>query len=191
MSDFYALLARMKNIERWSLMRSNVKENVLEHTAVVAMISHALGEINNRIFGGNVNVDKLVTTALFHESSEVLTGDLPTPIKYYDEIINSAYKRLENLALDKLLGMLPSEFYSDYFNILKQDVSSYEYRLVKAADKLSAYVKCIEEIKSGNNEFCNAKLTIEKALPMDIPEVKYFCDNFLESFKKDLDDITL
>ncbi len=191
MSDFYALLTRMKNIERWSLMRSNVKENVLEHSAIVCMLSHALGEINNRIFAGKVNVDKLVTMALFHESSEVLTGDLPTPIKYYDDNINSAYKRLEDLACDKLLGLLPQEFYSDYFTILKQDSSSYEYRLMKAADKLAAYIKCLEEIKSGNSEFTNAKQTIEKALPLDIPEVKYFCDNFLDSFSKDLDDITL
>lgn len=192
MSDFFALLSRMKNIERWSLMRSNLKENVLEHSAIVGFISHSLGEINNVVFGGNIDSNLLVTLALFHECSEVLTGDLPTPIKYYNKSINTAYKELESLANKKLIGSLPSEFRDDYDNILNYPKDNYEYKLVKSADKISAYIKASEEVKSGNNEFFNAKETLFKAINnIDLPEVKYFIENFLPSYLKDLDNITL
>ncbi len=192
MSDFYALLTRMKNIERWALMRCNVKENVLEHTAIVAFISHSLGMINNKIYNGNIDCNLLVTISLFHESSEVLTGDLPTPIKYYNSSINSAYKELESLANEKLIGSLPTEFREDYTTILNYDKDSYEYKLCKSADKIAAYIKSAEEVKSGNSEFNNAKKSLYKSITeIDLPEVKYFIANFLPSFEKDLDNITL
>lgn len=192
MSDFYALLTRMKNIERWALMRCNVKENVLEHTAIVAFISHSLGMINNKIFSGNIDSNLLVTISLFHESSEVLTGDLPTPIKYYNNSINNAYKQLENLANEKLIGSLPPEFRDDYSTILNYDKDTYEYKLCKSADKIAAYIKSAEEVKSGNSEFNNAKETLYKSIKsIELPEVKYFIKNFLPSFLKDLDNITL
>ena len=192
MSDFYALLTRMKNIQRWSLMRSNLQENVLEHTAIVAFISHALGEINNKIYKGNIDPNLLVSIALFHESSEVLTGDLPTPIKYYNSSINTAYKEIENLANEKLIGCLPIEFRSDYSTLLNYDKDTYEYKLTKSADKIAAYIKASEEVKSGNSEFNNAKNTLYKTVHEIVyPEVKYFIENFLPSFEKDLDNITL
>ena len=192
MSDFYALLTRLKNIERWQLMRCNVKENVLEHTAIVSFISHSLGMINNKIFGGNIDRNLLVSIALFHESSEVLTGDLPTPIKYYNQSINSAYKELESLANDKMVGSLPAEFREEYNNLLNYDKDSYEYKLTKAADKIAAYIKSAEEVKSGNSEFNNAKQTLYKSIKeINLPEVQYFIENFLPSFLKDLDNITL
>ena len=192
MSDFYALLTRMKNIQRWSLMRSNLQENVLEHTAIVAFISHALGEINNKVFNGNIDKNLLVSIALFHESSEVLTGDLPTPIKYYNTSINKAYKEIENLANDKLIGCLPVEFRNDYSTLLNYDKDTYEYKLTKSADKIAAYIKASEEVKSGNSEFNNAKNTLYKSIhEITYPEVIYFIENFLPSFEKDLDNITL
>lgn len=192
MADFYAILSRMKNIQRWSLMRSNIKENVMEHSALVAIISHALGEINNRVYNGNVNVDKLVTIAIFHESSEVLTGDLPTPIKYYNQSINSAYKAIEAEANTKLISCLPSEFRQDYEKILNYDKDTYEYKLVKSADKISAYIKCVEEVKSGNSEFNHAKDTLYKTITTTgIAEVDYFNEHFLTGFEKNLDNITL
>lgn len=192
MSDFYALLSRMKNIERWSLMRCNLKENVMEHSATVAIIAHALGIINNKIFFGHIDADKLVTMSVFHEAGEVLTGDLPTPIKYYNSNIRNAYKDIEALACEKLIGCLPAEFQPEYEAVLNTDTNSYEYKLLKAADKLGAYIKCVEEVKSGNYEFNNAKITLYNSVTStQLKEVDYFIENFLPSFEKNLDNITL
>lgn len=188
--NFYAYLGRMKYIERWSLMYSTVKENIMEHSEQVAQIAHALAMINNKIFGGDANAEKCVTLAVFHECSEVITGDLPTPIKYYNNEIKVAYKDLEAVSNKKLLSMLPEEFKLEYEKIISPDESTIEYKLSKSADKLSAYIKCLEELKSGNKEFQKAEKSIKKELEASpIPEVKYFMENFIPGFKKTLDEL--
>lgn len=180
----------MKFINRWSLMHSGVTENIMEHSEQVAQFAHALAMINNQILGGAADAGKCVIYAVFHEASEVITGDLPTPIKYYNNEIKSAFKGLESVANDKLITMLPQELKQTYKGIISPDTLSYEYRLVKAADKLSAYVKCIEEVKSGNKEFSKALKTIEKELESNpLPEVKYFLDHFIAGFAKTLDEL--
>ena len=171
-------------------MHSIVNENIMEHSEQVAQIAHALAMISNKIFGGEVNADRCVTLAVFHECSEVITGDLPTPIKYYNNEIKVAYKDLEAVANDKLLSMLPDEFRMDYESIIAPDESTIEYKLSKAADKISAYVKCLEELKSGNTEFQKAEKSIKKELEnSSLPEVKFFMDNFIPGFKKTLDEL--
>ena len=191
MYNFFAYMARMKHIKRWSLMRSTEEENIAEHSAQVAQIAHAMAIIKNRLFGGNINPDRVTTLALYHETGEVLTGDLPTPIKYYNPKIRSAYKEIEAIANEKLLSMIPSELRKDYEEIVLQNEDSYEHILVKAADKISAYAKCIEEMKSGNREFAKAELSLKKEVEAFYvyDEVKYFCDKFLPSFKKTLDEL--
>ncbi|MBR6751600.1 MAG: 5'-deoxynucleotidase [Clostridia bacterium] len=188
--NFFAYLNRMKYIERWSLMHSTKKENIMEHSEQVAQLAHALAYVSNKIYGNNVDVNACVTLAVFHESSEVITGDLPTPIKYYNNEIKVAYKELEKVADDKLLSMLPQEMRDDYKKILEPDKNSYEYKLVKAADRLAAYVKCLEEIKSGNKEFSKAEKSIKKELENSpLPEIKYFMDNFIKGFSLTLDEL--
>lgn len=187
MSNFYALINRMKYIRRWCLMRANYDENLFEHSFQVAVIAHALSLIKNKKFGGNVDADFVATAALFHDSSEVITGDMPTPVKYNNPALKAAYKDLEKTADEKLLSMLPDflrEEYEKYFNV---DISSDEGRLIKAADKISAYIKCVEETLSGNGEFAIAEKTTLNAIDVDLPEVKYFMDNCLEGFFKPLD----
>ena len=181
----------MKFIKRWSLMKSVNEENIAEHSAQVAHIAHALALIKNKFYGGDINADRVATLALYHESSEVITGDLPTPIKYYNPKIRNAYKEIEGAANQKLLSMLPEELREDYLPIVEHDSESYEYKLVKVADKISAYVKCVEELKSGNREFAKAEASLKKEVESyyDLPEVKYFCDRFLESFSKTLDEL--
>ena len=188
--NFFAYLNRMKYIERWSLMHSTKKENIMEHSEQVAQLAHALAYVSNKIYGNNVDVNACVTLAVFHESSEVITGDLPTPIKYYNNEIKVAYKELEKVADNKLLSMLPQEMRDDYKKILEPDKNSYEYKLVKAADRLAAYVKCLEEIKSGNKEFSKAEKSIKKELENSpLPEIKYFMDNFIKGFSLTLDEL--
>ena len=162
----------------------------MEHSEQVAQIAHALAMINNKIFGGDANAEKCVTLAVFHECSEVITGDLPTPIKYYNNEIKVAYKDLEAVSNKKLLSMLPEEFKFEYEKIISPDESTIEYKLSKSADKLSAYIKCLEELKSGNKEFQKAEKSIKKELEASpIPEVKYFMENFIPGFKKTLDEL--
>jgi len=181
----------MKLIRRWSLMKSVSDENVAEHSAQVAQIAHALALIKNRMFGGELNVDRITSAALYHEASEVLTGDLPTPIKYYNPEIRKAYKDIEAVANDKLLSMLPDQLRDDYRELIEVPVDSYEYALIKAADKISAYIKCIEELKSGNREFAKAEATLKKEVKsfFYLGEVKYFFDNFIDTFGKTLDEL--
>lgn len=191
MYNFFAYISRMKLIRRWSLMKAVTDENIAEHSAQVAQIAHALAIIGNKIYGKNLNADRIATLALYHESSEVITGDLPTPIKYYNPDIRKAYKDIESVANDRLLSMLPEELREDYRPLVDQDETSYEHTLVKAADKLSAYIKCIEEMKSGNREFAKAEQSLKASVEeyFHIPEIKYFCDNFLPSFAKTLDEL--
>lgn len=187
--DFFAYLNRMKYIERWSLMHSTVKENVMEHSAGVAMIAHALGVINNVVFSGGVSPDRCAAIAVFHEASEVITGDLPTPIKYYNEDIRSAYKNIEEIAEKQLLATLPETFRESYGSLVLPGKGA-EYVLVKAADKIAAYLKCVEELKYGNKEFLKAKNATLKAIrDMGLPEVDYFFDNFVKGYEKTLDEM--
>ena len=184
-------MARMKLIRRWSLMKSMEDENIAEHSAQVAQIAHALALIKNRMFGGDLDPNKVATAALYHETSEVLTGDLPTPIKYYNPEIRASYKNIEKIANNKLISMLPEELKEDYRELIELPDDSYEHMLVKAADKISAYIKCIEELRGGNREFARA----ESALLAEIEiyccheEVKYFMDTFIDTFKKTLDEL--
>jgi 5'-deoxynucleotidase len=183
-------MSRMKYIERWSLMRNTLKENIMEHSEQVAQIAHALAVIKNRLYGGKADVLKVISIAVYHEASEVITGDLPTPIKYFNPDIKTAYKSLEKVANEKFLLMIPEEIREDYENILNPDTKSEEYRIVKEADKLSAYIKCIDENRSGNSEFIKAEAIIrEELLKNDSPELKYFMENFIPSFRKSLDEM--
>ena len=191
MYNFFAYMARMKLIKRWSLMKSVSEENIAEHSAQVAQIAHALALIKNKRFGGELNADRIATMALYHETSEVLTGDLPTPIKYYNPDIRKAYKDIEGIANEKLLSMLPEELTEEYRQLIEPDPDSYEHMLIKAADKISAYIKCIEEMRSGNREFAKAEGSLKKAVEdyFCYDEVKYFCETFIDSFKKTLDEL--
>ena len=188
--DFFAYLSRMRYIKRWSLMHSTVEENIMEHSDEVTVIAHALAVIGNTYFGKNYDIEKVLLYALYHESSEVLTGDLPTPIKYFNKEINSAYKDLEVLACQKLLSTLPEELKAVYEKSLIPDAASPEYAIVKYADKLSAYVKCVLEVKSGNKEFSKAKQTIAKTLKeTQADEVKFFLKNVMPVYEKSLDEL--
>ena len=189
--NFFAYMARMKLIRRWSLMKSVTDENIAEHSAQVAQIAHALALISNRMFGGDLNADRIATAALYHETSEVLTGDLPTPIKYYNPEIRASYKNIEKIANDKLLSMLPDELKEDYRSLIVLPEDSHEYALIKAADKISAYIKCIEELRSGNREFAKAEAALRAEVEnyRKYPEVDYFCNTFIDSFKKTLDEL--
>ena len=179
--DFFFFFYRMKYIKRWQLMRSVREENIMEHSQQVAMFAHALAVIKNRIYGGNVNAEKAVLYAVYHECAEVMTGDLPTPIKYFDNSIRGAYKNLEEKASLKLLSMLPKELEGDFAASIIPDAQSEEYAIMKAADRLAAYVKCLEELRCGNNEFAKAKKSIEDDLhSRNMPEVEYFFKNFIE-----------
>lgn len=181
---------RMKYIKRWQLMRSVRDENIMEHSQQVAMFAHVLAVVNNKIFGGGANAEKTVLYAVYHECSEVMTGDLPTPIKYFNSSINGAYKSLEERACDKLLSTLPEELRGELSLSVKPDTKSYEYALMKAADRLAAYVKCLEELRCGNREFAKAKKSIEDDLhSRNMPEVEYFFKNFIPGFSLSLDEL--
>ena len=181
----------MKLIRRWSLMKSVDEDNIAEHSAQVSQIAHALAVIKNKKFGGELDADRIGMMALYHETSEVLTGDLPTPIKYYNPEIRESYKQIEGIANDKLIGMLPAELRDEYRELIEVPEDSYEHMLIKAADKISAYIKCIEELRSGNREFAKAELTLAKEVDSyrKYEEVAYFCDTFLDTFKKTLDEL--
>ena len=194
MSSFYAYLGRMKYIERWSLMRNTTKENILEHSAQVAHLAHGIATVANKYFGMDLSADKITTLALFHETSEVITGDLPTPIKYHNNRITEAYKSIETLANDKLVSTLPTKMQPVYREITGSNSDSVEKKIVKYADRLAAYIKCVEELSSGNSEFKNAESSVKAKLDKDsenFPPLKYFIDNFVEKKKKTLDDLTL
>lgn len=189
-NDFYAYLGRMKYIKRWCLMHSTIEENIMEHSFEVSTIAHALAVIGNTYYEKNYNVEKVVLFAMYHECSEVVTGDLPTPIKYFNKNINAAYKDLETLACQKLIATLPVELQKEYEKSLLPDVGTGEYKLVKCADRISAYIKCLTEIKLGNKEFSKAKKAIEKDVDnMEQEEVKYFVKNILPVYSKTLDEL--
>ena len=189
MNHFFAYMGRMRFINRWALMRNSYTENIQEHSHQVAVLAHALAVIRNRWFGGQVDPGAVAVAALYHDASEILTGDMPTPIKYYNPDIRDAYKQVESVACDKLLGMLPEELRPDYGDIL-QPVDEDIEALVKAADKLSAYIKCVEELKAGNLEFKKAAEQTAAALDSyKLPELDYFREHFLKSFELTLDEM--
>ena len=192
-SHFFAQLSRMKLIYRWPLMRNVQPENISEHSLQVAMVAHAMALIENRKFGGRLDPNQVAVMALYHDATEVLTGDLPTPIKYHNPAIASEYKKIEKLAEQRLLAMLPAEFIEDFRPLL--DSSQQELaaaRLVKAADTLCAYSKCLEELAAGNHEFELAKRRLEKMLDERMtPTVRYFLDVFMPSFALTLDEMSL
>ena len=187
---FFAYISRMRYIDRWALMRNSQKENVQEHSHMVAVIAHALALIRREIFNGEIDPGEVAVAALYHDAPEILTGDLPTPIKYYNKSIHGAYKELEKYACDKMVNMLPEEMQKSLAPYLLADEDSVEYSLVKAADKFSAYIKCLEELRSGNNEFAKAKKTLEEDLhARNMPEVEYFFKHFVKSFSLTLDEL--
>lgn len=190
-SHFFAMLSRMKYISRWGLMNNTKNENISEHSLQVAMLAHFLVIMHNKNTGDNLNSERAALLGVYHDVSEIITGDLPTPIKYYNPQIIESYKAVEEMAENKLVSMLPQEYQAEYKEILsfqgQQDKELKKY--VKAADKLSALVKCIEEIRMGNDEFKQAKATIEKSLiQMNMPEVDAFVKDFLPSFSLTLDE---
>ena len=188
-SHFFAYISRMRFIQRWALMRNTALENVQEHSHQAAVLAHAPAVIRREKFGGAVDPGLVAAAALYHDASEILTGDMPTPIKYDNPAIRSAYKHIETVAEGKLLAMLPEELRSAYALVLT-DVDPEVERLVKAADKLSAYVKCVEELKAGNTEFREAAAQTRRALEaFGLPEVDYFMATFLESFSLTLDEL--
>ena len=193
--NFFATISRMKYINRWALMRNSRNENLSEHSLEVAMIAHALCSIGNVRYEKKLNADRDALIGLYHDSSEIITRDMPTPVKYYNPDIKEAYKEVEKIAEFKLLEKLPRDLRPVYEEIYKTDNTAddkYMRALVKAADKISAYIKCIEEEKSGNTEFSTAKNSIEKSLDKyskDYPEVKDFIAEFLPPYGKTLDEL--
>ena len=191
MSNFYALINRMKYIRRWCLMRANYDENLFEHAFQVAVIAHALALIKNKKFGGNVDADFVATAALFHDSSEVITGDMPTPVKYYSKQIRDAFNCVEDDACKALLDMIPEDLREEYKPFfIKQEEDRQLWKFVKAADKICAYTKCVEEAKAGNHDFDKAAKTNLKSLEeLDMPEVRCFMEDFLPSYSLTLDEM--
>ena len=189
-NHFYAMLSRMKFINRWGLMRNTKNENICEHSLEVAFIAHALGIINNQEFSGNINAERLAILGMYHDVTEIVTGDMPTPVKYYNPIIRNAYKEVENVAKDALLSGLPEKMRKEYDSVLMESAAEEElWKYVKAADKISALVKCIEEKRMGNTDFEKAEISILKVIEkMDMPEVKYFMENFIPAYKLTLDE---
>ena len=188
--NFFAYLSRMRYIGRWSLMRNALPENIQEHSHMVAVLAHALGVIRRDIFHVPCRPEEAATVALFHDSSEILTGDLPTPIKYHSNEIRSAYRQIEDIACQKLLETLPAELRASYEPLLTGEKQAEMHDLVKAADKLSAYIKCIEERKTGNDEFLSAEKQTRAILEAsELPEVKYFLDKFIPAFELTLDEL--
>ncbi|MCR5665870.1 MAG: 5'-deoxynucleotidase [Eubacterium sp.] len=187
----------MKYIDRWALMRNSREENLCEHSMEVAMLAHALCKIGNLYLDKKLNADKAAVIGLYHDASEIITGDMPTPVKYYSETIRSAYKEVEKVAEQKLIDKLPEKMQKEFSEIFWEEEPTeddlYVRRLVKAADKLSALIKCINEGKAGNGEFRTAKDTIAKAVDEmceELPEVAIFCEKFLPAYGQTLDELS-
>lgn len=186
---FFALLSRMRYIQRWGLMRNTFQENIQEHSHMVAVLAHGLAMIDREICGGDADPDRCATAALFHDAPEILTGDLPTPIKYANDNIRTAYRHVEEISAQKLLSMLPPELQDAYAPLLLETDGTVR-QIVKAADKLSAYIKCVEELKAGNQEFATAAAQTRAALEqMDLPCLRYFLEYCLPSFTETLDQL--
>lgn len=191
-NHFFAMVNRMKFIDRWSLMNNSSKENIAEHSHSVAVIAHALAVIGNKKFGKTYNAERTALLAMYHDTTEVITGDMPTPVKYYNDDIKNVYKNIEHIAGERLLAMLPDEFREDYVPFFEKQESDKDlWVLVKAADKIDALIKCIEETRMGNKEFEKALITQqEKIDEINLPEVQYFKERFLTSYYLTLDEHT-
>lgn len=187
---FYAMLSRMKYINRWGLMRNTREENLCEHSLEVAFVAHALGIINNEIFEGDIPAERLAILGMYHDVTEIITGDMPTPVKYYSPVIREAYKEVENVAKNELLSGLPEKLAYKYEKVLAETSDEEQlWKYVKAADKLSALIKCIEEQQMGNSDFAKAQKTIEEALKnMHMPEVDYYMKEFIPAYSLTIDE---
>lgn len=190
-SNFFAMMSRMKYIERWALMRNSQSENISEHSLEVSMLAHGLAVIGKKRLDGKVDPEKAALVALYHDSTEIITGDMPTPIKYYNQEIQGAFKEIETLAAHRLLSMLPVDLREEYENIFfPKEGEEYMWKLVKAADKLSSLIKCIQEEMAGNTEFIRAKQSIMETLnQMNLEEVTIFIKEFLPAYYKTLDEL--
>lgn len=190
MDRFFAVISRMKYINRWALMRNTITENISEHSLETAFIAHALALIRNERFGGNVNAERVALLAMYHDTTEIITGDLPTPIKYYSKEIKGAYNEVEEKAKNTLIGYLPDDLKKYYEPLLAPTEEEKElWRLVKGADKLSALIKCIEERKMGNADFASAeKATLEAIGKLNIPEAEVFMKEFIPAYDLTLDE---
>jgi len=189
--NFFAFVSRMKYINRWALMRNSYTENISQHSLEVSMLTHALCVIGNKRLGKKLNAEKAVLVALYHDASEIITGDMPTPIKYLNRDIKVAFKDIEKTANKRLLGMLPEDLRPDYEELFfPSEELEYELKLVKAADKLSALIKCIEEEKMGNSEFSSAGKTLEESVKaMGLEEADIFTEEFLPAYHLTLDEL--
>ncbi|MCR5523701.1 MAG: 5'-deoxynucleotidase [Clostridia bacterium] len=190
-NGFFAMISRMKYINRWALMRNEHSENLAEHSFEVAVIAHALTVIANERFGKNLNCERAAFLGLYHDAPETLTGDMPTPVKYYSDEVRRAYKTVEDVACESLVGMLPDEMKSSFrpaFIHEEQDAELWKY--IKAADKISAYIKCMEEKKAGNSEFILAGESTAKAIKaLNLPEADIFVKEFLPAYELTLDEL--
>lgn len=189
MSNFFAMISRMKYINRWGLMNNTKSENISEHSLEVGILAHALVTIANTRLNGNLNADRAAVIGMFHDAGEIITGDMPTPVKYYNPEIKNAYKAVEKVAENKLINMLPGELREQYRPLIS-DVDEELEAYVKAADKLSALIKCIEEVRMGNNEFQKAKAATEEALiGMHLPALDIFMQEYLPAYYLTLDEL--
>jgi 5'-deoxynucleotidase len=190
-SHFYAYISKIRWLQRWGLKRNVINENVMEHSWEVATITHALAVIRNRYFAGSIDVNAVVVAALYHDCSEVITGDMPSPIKYHSPEITHAYKAIETRAEQELLSLLPKELQEDFCAVLLQEHMPEEHhQLIKAADTIAAYLKCKAELQAGNFEFSKAEEDVKKRLDrFDLPEVRFFLDTFAPSYGLTLDEL--
>lgn len=189
MNSFFAMLSRMKYIDRWGLMNNTKTENISEHSLETAILAHALVNIANVRLGEQLDADRAAVIGMFHDSGEIITGDMPTPVKYYNPVIRDAYKAVEKVAEDKLITMLPEDL-RDIYRPLISDSDETLGLYVKAADKLSALIKCIEEVRMGNNEFRKAKESTEQSLgKMELPALKIFMEECLPAYYLTLDEL--
>lgn len=190
-NHFFAMMSRMKYIERWALMRNSERENISEHSMEVAIITHALAVISNVRLGNHLNEEKAALLGLYHDCTEIITGDMPTPVKYHNDDIKSAFKEIEHVAANKLLSMLPEDMRPSYEKLFfKEEKDCYLWKLEKAADKISALIKCIEEEKAGNKEFTSAYRTVYQSIQdMKLKEVDIFFEEFMPSYEKTLDEL--
>ena len=189
-NNFYAMLSRMKYINRWGLMRNTITENIAEHSLETAIVAHSLAMIGNKYFGKNIDANRVAVLAMFHDSTEIITGDLPTPVKYFAPDIREAYKKVEETAANNLLNGVPDKLRDEYEGILKENEEERKlWKYVKAADKISALIKCVEEKRMGNLDFEQAeKATLAHIEELNMEEADYFVENFLPAYSLTLDE---
>lgn len=190
---FFPLISRMKYIGRWSLMRNNKEENLMEHSFETAVIAQALAIIGKKVYNKSVSPDRIASAALYHDTSEIITGDMPTPIKYGNDALKTAYKQVELGAKQRLCDLVPDIFHDEYEELISfEEKYPEEYRYIKAADKISAYLKCLDEEQGGNHDFVSAKAQLlESIKAMNMEEADYFMENYIQLYGKTLDELTV